>query len=110
MMTMSSPHTNLKVLDLSATKITDEGIEKLFSARRSCCFNSISLRFLQDLTPASLELLIQQSPLLEFLDVTHSGMERKIQIDEPLSKAIQQRTMLQVKGVITTTTTAANCR
>jgi hypothetical protein len=88
------------VLDLSATKITKQGLAHLFlgPSPTSISITRLTLQFLEDLTSEQVqEILLAWS--LELLDVTHSSIKGgNIQVQPLLWHAICQRCIL-TKGV-----------
>ena len=67
-----SAFQNLESLDVSATKVTDEGIQKLF-CKRLPALQRLLLRFIEDLSAATLRRVVEQAPNVSFLDVAYSG-------------------------------------
>ena len=99
---------SVRILDLSATRLSRDGIERLATTTAGC--TKLTLRFLEHLTPQLFAKIVLQSPHLKFLDVTHSGPEQRLVIPFDLARFLQFRG-IQAKGTIIlpkpTTTTAA---
>jgi hypothetical protein len=97
----------LRLLDVSATKIYNEGAKQMFT--ETSRLEGLTLRFIEDLTIGSLQLILERAPKLKFLDVTHSGElgDGSIQKTEPFQKLMEKKNIL-VPGLLLSP--SATCR
>jgi hypothetical protein len=89
----------LRFLDVSATKIYNEGARQMFTEISR--LEALTLRFIEDLTIESLQLILERAPKLKFLDVTYSGElgDGSIKKTEPLQRLIEKQNIL-VPGLL----------
>lgn len=89
----------LRFLDVSATKIYNEGVQQMFAVATSR-LEGLTLRFIEDLTIGSLQLILERAPKLKFLDVTYSGEPGNgIHKTEPFQRLIENKNIL-VPGLL----------
>jgi Leucine-rich repeat (LRR) protein len=91
----------LRFLDVSATKIYNEGAQQMFT--ETSRLEGLTLRFIEDLTIGSLQLILERAPKLKLLDVTHSGElgDGSIRKTEPFQRLIKEKN-IQVPGLLLT--------
>jgi hypothetical protein len=88
----------LRFLDVSATKIYNEGVQQMFA--ETSRLEGLTLRFIEDLTIGSLQLILERAPNLKFLDVTYSGeLGNGIHKTEPFQRLIENKNIL-VPGLL----------
>ena len=99
----------LRFLDVSATKIYNEGAQQMFTEISR--LEGLTLRFIDNLTIGSLQLILERAPKLKFLDVTYSGElgDGSIQKTEPFQRLIEMKNIL-VPGLLLSPSVACRQR
>jgi hypothetical protein len=101
---------HLRFLDVSATKIYNEGAQQMFTETSK--LEALTLRFIEDLTIGSLQLILERTPKLKFLDVTYSGElgDGSIQKTEPFQRLIEKKNILVPGLLLSPLAVTGTCR